>query len=130
MYNDSNYIFYDNVKETLEYLKSKYRIGVISDTDPSIKRVLRNAGIYDYFDNMTLIYEVGASKPSVKIFEYALDAMNLPAEETVFIDDNEINLDSAASIGIQPILINSRPNSKESAKYLNIKKLSDLLLYL
>jgi len=45
--------------------------------------------------------------------------MNLPAIETVFIDDYEINLDSASSLGKQPILIRSKPNSKESTKYKN-----------
>ena len=85
--------------------------------NPSIKRVLRNTGIYDYFDNLTLSYEIGVSKPSSKIFEYALEAMNLPAVETVFIDDHEKNLNGAATKGIQSILINSRPNSKESARF-------------
>lgn len=130
VYNDSNYIFFDDVKVTLQGLKEKYKIGVISDTDPSIKRVLKNAGIYDYFDNMTLSYELGISKPNPKMFEYALDLMKIPAVETVFVDDYEINLDSASAMDIQPILMISRPNSKESNKYPNIRKLSDLLLYL
>ncbi|GGG00142.1 hypothetical protein GCM10010912_51260 [Paenibacillus albidus] len=89
MYNDSNYVFFDNTKKTIEGLKEKYKIGVISDTDPSIKRVLKNAGIYDYFDNMALSYELGENKPSPGMFRHALEAMNLPAIETVFIDDYE-----------------------------------------
>jgi putative hydrolase of the HAD superfamily len=105
VYNDSNYVLFDDVKMTLENLKSKYKIGVISDTDPSIIRVLKNAGIYDYFDNITMSYELGESKTDMKIFEHALEAMKLPAAETVFIDDYELYLDSAASMGIQPISI-------------------------
>lgn len=130
VYNDSNYIFFDNTKKTIQGLKEKYKIGVISDTDPSIKRVLKNAGIYDYFDTMTLSFELGESKPSLGMFRHALEAMNLPAIETVFIDDYEKNLDSASTLGMQSILILSRPNSDETTKHLNIKKFSDLLLYL
>lgn len=130
VYNDSNYIFFDDAKKTLEKLNEKYKIGVISDTDPSIKRVLKSAGIYDYFDNMTLSYELGESKPSPKMFEYALKVMKLPAKETVFIDDYEKNLDGATAIGIQSILTLSRPDSQNSTKYPNIKKLSDLLAFL
>lgn len=130
VYNDSNYVFFDNIKKTIEGLKEKYKIGIISDTEPSIKRVLKNAGIYDYFDNMTLSYELGENKPSPGMFRHALEAMNLPAIETVFIDDYEKNLDGASTLGIQSILTLSRPNSQESTKYLSIKKLSDLLLYL
>lgn len=130
VYNDSNYIFFDDAKKTIEGLKEKYRIGVISDTDPSIRRVLKNAGIYDYFDNMTLSCELGESKPSPGMFKHALEAMKLPANESVFIDDYEKNLDGASTLGIQSILILSRPDSQESTKYLSIKKISDLLLYL
>ncbi|MNI86978.1 D-glucose-1-phosphatase [compost metagenome] len=79
---------------------------------------------------MTLSFELGEYKPSSNMFRHALEAMNLPAIESVFIDDYENNLDSASSMGIQPILTLSRPNSQESKKYQNIKRLSDLLLYL
>ena len=114
----------------MEGLKKKYKIGVISDTDPSIVRVLKNAGLYEYFDQLTFNFELGVNKPSSLIFEHALQGMNLPAKETVFIDDYEKNLDSAANLGIQPILILSKPNLQESSKYPSINKLSDLLLLL
>lgn len=130
VYNDDNYVLFNDSKKTLVFLKPNYRIGIISDTEPSIKRVLKKAGIYDYFDNMTLSYEVGVTKPSLRIFEHALEAMGLPSEETVFIDDYGTNLDSASALGIQPILILSRPNSKHSTKYVNIKNISNILSYL
>lgn len=76
---------------------------------------------------MTLTNELGLSKPSHELFEYALGVMKLPSQETVFIDDHEKNLDGAAVEGIQPISIISRPDSRESTKYMNIRKLSDLL---
>ncbi|WP_312092157.1 HAD-IA family hydrolase [Niallia sp.] len=130
VYNNSNYVFYDDAKKTIECLKEKYKIGLISDTDPSIVRVLKNEGFYDYFDNMTFNFEIGENKPSSGIFENALKVMNLPANETLFIDDYEKNLDSASYMGIQSILILSKPNSQKSSKYPSINKLSDLLLLL
>ena len=130
VYNDSNYVFYDDAKKTIACLKEKYKIGIISDTDPSIVRVLRNKGLYDYFDNRTFNFEMGENKPSSVLFENALKEMNLPANETIFIDDYEKNLDSASYMGIQSILILSKPNSQKSSKYPSINKLSDLLLFL
>ncbi|MEK3903274.1 HAD family hydrolase [Paenibacillus sp. FSL R7-0179] len=130
VYNDANYVFLDHTNQTIEVLSAKYRIGVISDTDPSVKRVLKNAGMYNYFDNMTLSFELGESKPNPGMFSHALDAMHLPATETVFIDDYEQNLEGATALGIQAVLVLSRPNSQASTKYLNIKKLADLLSYL
>ncbi|WP_342477312.1 HAD-IA family hydrolase [Paenibacillus sp. FSL H7-0350] len=130
VYNDANYVFFDHTKQIIESLSAKYKIGVISDTDPSVKRVLKNAGMYNFFDNMTLSFELGENKPNPGMFSHALDAMHLPATETVFIDDYEQNLDCASALGIQSVLVLSRPNSQASTKYLNIKKLADLLLYL
>lgn len=130
VYNDSNYVFFDDTKKTIEDLHEKYKLGVISDTDPSIKRVLKNAGIYDYFDNMTLSYELGENKPRPGMFRHALEAMKLLAKEIVFVDDYEENLEAASALGMQSILILSRPDSQESTTYLSIKKIADLLLYL
>ena len=48
-----NYIFFDDTKSTLEVLKDKYKLGVISDTWPSIERILKHGGIYDYFETKT-----------------------------------------------------------------------------
>ena len=79
---------------------------------------------------MTFNFELGVNKPNPVIFEQALKGMNVPAKETVFIDDYEINLDSATNIGIQTILILSRPNAQKSSRYLTINKLSDLLFIL
>lgn len=120
----------DHTKQTIEVLSAKYKIGVISDTDPSVKRVLKNAGMYNYFDNMTLSFELGENKPNPGMFSHALDAMHLPATETIFVDDYEQNLVGASALGIQSVLVLSRPNSQASTRYLNIKKLADLLLYL
>jgi putative hydrolase of the HAD superfamily len=128
--NDANFILFEDTIKTLEYLKSTYKLGIISDTDPSIKRVLKSLGIDDYFDTMTFSFEVGACKPSRKMYEHALETMGLPANETVFIDDIEKNLDGAASFGIQPIMTLSKPNAEASTAYQNIRKLSDLLLLL
>jgi putative hydrolase of the HAD superfamily len=130
VYNEANYVFFEDAKMTLGALKEKYKIGVISDTDPSIIRVLKNAGIYDYFDHLTLSYELGESKPSLVMYRNALETMGLQATETIFIDDYEKNLEGAAAFGIQPILTLSHPDAQESTAYPSIKRLSDLLLYL
>ncbi|MFD1908535.1 HAD-IA family hydrolase [Paenibacillus rhizoplanae] len=61
------------------------------------------------------------NKPNPGMFSHALDAMHLPATETVFVDDYEQNLDGASALGIQSVLVLSRTNSQASTRYLNIK---------
>ena len=128
--NDANYIVFDDAKSTLEVLRGKYKLGLISDTDPSVIRVLKNTGLYDFFDTMTLSFDVGNTKPNKGMYLHALNEMNLPAKETLFVDDNEKNLEGAYAFDIQPLLVLSRPNSRAVSHYDSIKKLSDLLLIL
>lgn len=130
VYNDKNLIFFDDAKNTIKKLSEKYKLGIISDTWPSIERILKNAGVYDYFDAKTFSCFLGTYKPDPKMYEHALAQMSFPAEQTVFVDDSTGNLDAAAQFGIQPVLITAQPNIKDSDMYLNIKKLSDLLMYL
>ena len=42
---------------------------------------------------------MGACKPDRRIFEDALAKLGVPAQETIFIDDIERNLDGAAALG-------------------------------
>lgn len=127
VFNDSNYLLFDDVKGALAQLKQRYKLGVISDTWPSIKRVLTNMGIYDCFDNLTMSYELGVTKPHPKMYKHALKAMGLPAHETIFIDDIETNLDGAYAFGIQPVMAFTKPDSRKSAKYPSMKRIPELL---
>ncbi len=98
-------------KEALEALKGRYRLGVISDTWPSIVPVLEHFGLSAYFDCFTFSYSLGVFKPHLKMYEDALQKMGLPPEQTVFVDDSLENLEGARKAGIQPVLIHWKPNS-------------------
>jgi 2-haloacid dehalogenase len=51
-------------------------------------------------DGFVLSGEVGVGKPDPEMFRELLARFNLSAEETVFIDDSDRNVDAAASFGI------------------------------
>ena len=105
VYNDANYLFYDDVKPALLALKQSYKLGIISDTWPSAKRVLQNAGIYDLFDAVTFSCNLGVYKPHARMYEHALSALGVPPEQTVFVDDAPACLEGAEAHGVQPVLI-------------------------
>ena len=56
------------------------------------------------FDEYVLSYEVGFMKPHPQIFKEALRKARAEAEECVFIDDIEGNIEAALSLGINTIL--------------------------
>ena len=127
VYDMDNYIFFDDTVSTLEALHGKYRLGVISDTWPSVERMLRHGNVEHFFETKTFSCYLGTWKPHKEMYLHALEQMNLPPEQTLFIDDGEENLDGAAICGIQPVQITARPNEYSSGKYPCINTLSELL---
>ena len=94
--------------EFLENLKEKYHLFLLSNTDSiHIQRFKENVGkqFYDRFFNsfkkMYYSYEMKMRKPDVEIYEFVLKEQNLNPSETLFIDDRQDNIESAAALGIQ-----------------------------
>ena len=113
---------------TLEALKGRYKLGIISDTWPSIVPVLERFGILPYFDAITYSFQLGCFKPNPRMFQDALSKMGLPAQECVFIDDVARNLEGAAKVGIQPVQIRVKPDADPCPDgMLSIDKISGIL---
>jgi len=56
------------------------------------------------FDGLVFSGPLHMTKPSSEIFRYLLDQFDLKAEECLFIDDSQINLNGAARMGIHGYL--------------------------
>ena len=126
-YNMENYIPYPGILEVLETLSRTHRLGIISDTWPSVDRQLEHIGVDRYFSFHTYSCELGTFKPDRRMYLDALAKGGVPAEETVFIDDSVINLDGAAELGITPILIAANPASDVETRHLKIRDLRELI---
>lgn len=113
---------------TLEALKGRCKLGIISDTWPSIVPVLEEFGLPGYFDTLTYSFEVGCFKPDPRMFADALGKMGLPPEQCVFIDDTAQNLVGAQKLGIQPVQIRKKPGADPCPQgMLSIDKISGIL---
>lgn len=113
---------------TLEALKGRCKLGIISDTWPSIVPVLERFGILPYFDAITYSFQLGCFKPNPRMFQDALSKMGLPAQECVFIDDVARNLEGAAKVGIQPVQIRVKPDADPCPQGMaSIGKISGIL---
>jgi putative hydrolase of the HAD superfamily len=93
-------------RESLERLRQKFRIAVISNADGGIKRVLTRCGIADCFESITDSGIVGVEKPHAKIFEAALAAMNVRADESLYVGDvYSVDYLGARNAGMQAVLV-------------------------
>lgn len=122
-----NYRLFDDTVRTLKAVQGKYRLGIISDTWPSIVPLLEYFGILNYFDCTTYSFELGTFKPDKRMYEDALSKMGLPAENTVFIDDSPGNLKGAQAAGINPVHIHVMRGVEPVKEFTGIGKISDLL---
>jgi putative hydrolase of the HAD superfamily len=59
--------------------------------------------VAQHFDELVLSYKVGHIKPAVEIYHEVLNRSNMSAENCLFIDDVEENIEAAKSVGINCI---------------------------
>jgi HAD superfamily hydrolase (TIGR01509 family) len=121
-----NYIFYDDAISTIKELSKDYKLGIISDTWPAIKNELIKADIYECFSSITFSCYLGVLKPASKMYEHALEKINLPAQETIFVDDYPKMLLGAEKLGIQPVLISRELFSPRDDLPLSIPKFTKI----
>lgn len=100
---------YPETIEVLEYFKGKgYKMGVISDTSPSLEYTLQQLGLAKYFTSFTASSLVGASKPSPIIYNSALQIQNVKASESIYVDDYYVEADGARELGFTSFLIDRK----------------------
>lgn len=85
----------------IEQLKSTHRLGLLSNTSAwHFEHVIATAPVYPLFETVTLSFEVHAMKPAEAIYRDALQKLNLPAADCVYIDDIKENADAATALGM------------------------------
>ena len=78
---------------------------LVSNCDHGTRPVVDRLGLPDEMDAIVLSFEVGAAKPNAGIYQAALDALGVRAEEALFVDDQAAYCDGAAALGIRSTLL-------------------------
>lgn len=119
-------VLFPETVEVLEYFHSHgYKMGVISDTSPSLEYTLKQLGIANYFTSFTASSLVGAGKPSPIIFNAALHTQGVSAEESLYVDDYKPEADGAREQGFTSFLIDRTGNNRDRWSIQNLKQLID-----
>ncbi|MBZ9634116.1 HAD family hydrolase [Clostridium sp. FP1] len=118
--------FYKDVFRVIPRLSQHYKLGVVSDTWPSLERVFKNAGLREYFSTFVMSSTLGVLKPHELMFNTALDGLNIRPEEAIFIDDNIVNVEVAIKLGMQGIVILRGDGLKECTNVICVDDLSEL----
>jgi putative hydrolase of the HAD superfamily len=95
-------------EEFLRGLAKKYRLAVISNTDPiHMQHEEARYPFFRHFPVRLYSYRVGASKPNPLIYREALKACKVAAPEAVFIDDVAAYVEAAKQLGMLGVVYQS-----------------------
>jgi putative hydrolase of the HAD superfamily len=109
-------IFVENqeVSEIIFSLKGKFRLGLLSNTDPlHFQYIVSAFPIVSTLEKWILSYEVGFKKPDERIFQRAMEWASVEPEKILFIDDTQGHVEAAISLGLQAIHFRSGEQLRE-----------------
>lgn len=123
-------ITYHLYPETLEALtelrRQGFALGAVSNWSPRLLALWEHWGLNPYFDTLVVSDVVGFHKPDPRIFDVALEALQVPPEEAIHVgDDYEADVQGARAAGIKPVLLD-RKRQHQDADCLRIHSLKEL----
>jgi HAD superfamily hydrolase (TIGR01549 family) len=117
----------EDTKEVLTWFRDRgYRLGIISNAEGQIKRLIDHAGLTSSFETILDSHEIGFQKPDERIFKRGLADLKVQPNEAVHVGDVfEADIVGARSAGIIPILVD-REGRYPDASCLTIKHIGEL----
>jgi putative hydrolase of the HAD superfamily len=96
------------------------KTGLLSNMPTDLATYLRaNADWLDDFDFKTFSGEVRMIKPDPAIYQYTLRGLGVSAQQSLFVDDKEVNIRAARALGIHGIEFRSITQLKDELKALD-----------
>ena len=126
VYNNEKYNFFDDVNRTLDILKQKYKLYIVSDAWPSSIRLFNELNLSRFFKDIC-ISSMESTIKLERLFEVFLKKnLEVKPEQTIFIDDRIDILEKANSLGFN-VLLMDRENRNKKAKYKVINDLNEII---
>lgn len=96
---------------TLEALRQReYRLGVVSNSNGHVRRLLERAGLASFLEVVIDSAELGIEKPDPRIFFAATEHLGVEPARCAYVGDvYEIDVAGARAAGLLPILIGDCP---------------------
>lgn len=102
-------------------LKKRHKVGLLSNTNEwHYENYFKSVEVFPLFDSVTLSFDVKEMKPGAGIYRDALGKLDVPPEESVFIDDIEAYAEGARRVGMNGIRYASHASLVESLRALGV----------
>src|SRR5258706_4608903 len=116
----------EGTTQVLDRLTTRHELGMISNSDGTMTRLLKAVGLAGYFRSIIDSGVVGHQKPSAEIFRLALQSMGAVPEESVYVGDiYSVDYVGATGAGMNAVLIDEL-GTYEGLDLPRISKLTEL----
>ena len=107
-YSQASWVPFDGAAEALADLRRRgYRLGVITNWDPSARGILAAHGLDAYFEQVVVSCEAGCEKPEPRIFEIATGAARVAPAACLYVGDNYyVDTVGARAAGMASVVVN------------------------
>jgi len=99
---------FDGAADALADLRRRgYRLGIITNWDPSARGILAAHGLDGYFEQVVVSCEAGCEKPEPRIFEIATGAARVAPAACLYVGDNYyVDTVGARAAGMASVIVN------------------------
>jgi HAD superfamily hydrolase (TIGR01509 family) len=113
-------------------LKAGLKLGVLSNSEGQIERLLGRVGLAQYFDEIVDSSVVGLEKPDIRVFKLAATRLGLLPKQLVYIGDiPDVDVFGARKAGMSAVLIDPYdhfPLFERNSRCVSVAEVIDDLL--
>jgi 2-haloacid dehalogenase len=122
---------YPEVPAALSTLKDRgFKLAILSNGTPAmLEAAVKNSGISELMEKNFSVEKVGVFKPDPRVYQIAVDGLNIKAEEIVFQSSNAWDASGASAFGFKVAWVNRFGQSAErlpGKPDVEIKSLAEL----
>ena len=113
----ANYALFDDVVPALDRLRDAgMKLGVVSNFEEWLERLLEQLGVRPYFDVRVISGIEGLEKPDPAIFRLAMARAGVTADRSAYVGDSPVfDVEPALALGMTPVLIDRRDRYPDAA---------------
>ena len=127
MVDDVNLELFSDVPAALEALRAAgVRLGIVSNTWPSLEPKYTLLGVRQFFDAFVMSSQLGCLKPDERMFRHGLAGLALDPARVLFVDDWPEYVQAAVDLGMQGAVMD-RHGAGESAGLPRLTSMSVVL---
>lgn len=111
----------DVKKLSIDIKQNGFDVGIISNIEQVTHKIVDNWNMLSHFEHQFMSYQIGFSKPDLRIYEHVIQKLPYSADELLFIDDKPSNVESAKNCGMHSVHFTNLDNLKCSLEEFKVK---------